>query len=477
MEWISSVLHPDAETRWSLRRMRGRGRELSRNSPHARRFLNLLRVNVVGPVGPKLQAQVRGAGGDFDRDTNDRIEKAWRRWSRSRVTVDRRLSFVALQHVLIKALATDGEVFVRKFLNFPNEFGFALQVIDADQIDETFNRERGRDTNEVRLGVEIDRLGAPVAYWVDDYPPSPSAVPRNRHRVPADQIIHLYASERANQTRGVTWFHPVMTGIKMLDGYTEAELVAARTAAAKMGFFQSTEGAIAGEVGGDSNEPITMDANPGTLEQLPAGWEFKEWDPTHPTTAFPDFVKAVLHEISSGLDVSYTALSGDLEGVSFSSIRSGTLVERDTWRVLQEWWINELLEPLYREWLNMALLTGSLSLGSFDARRFQDVRWTPRGWGWVDPLKDSQAGALAIGQGLNSRKRILSEQGLDFEEVLEELAEENKLAASHGVQLAGPPEKVESTKDDKDDDDPPPASKNGKRRSGLPGSRSFASLS
>ena len=52
-------------------------------------------------------------------------------------------------------------------------------------------------------------------------------VPRRRQRVPADQIIHLYVSERGNQTRGVTWFHPVMTGIKMLDGYTEAELVAA----------------------------------------------------------------------------------------------------------------------------------------------------------------------------------------------------------------------------------------------------------
>lgn len=68
--------------------------------------------------------------------------------------------------------------------------------------------------------------------------------------MPADQIIHLYVSERANQTRGVTWFHPVMTGIKMLDGYTEAELVAARAAGAKMDFFQSSEGASApGELG------------------------------------------------------------------------------------------------------------------------------------------------------------------------------------------------------------------------------------
>ena len=54
---------------------------------------------------------------------------------------------------------------------------------------------------------------------------------------------------------------------------------------------------------------------------------------------------------------------------------------------------------------------------------------------WVDPLKDVQAGILGIGAGLTNRaKLIVSEQGGDYEEVFEQLAEENKELAEE----AGP---------------------------------------
>ena len=324
-EWIASAVHPDQEARWGARRLRGRARELARNEGFPRQFLNLLTANVIGPTGPKLQAQVR-RGESLDRRTNARIEEAWRRWGQRPITVDRRLTWPAFQRLALRTVAIDGEVFIRKFRDFPNGWGFALQLIDADQVDEQLNRERSRSGNEIRLGVEIDPLGAPVAYWVGQYRPTLSssslAIERERERNPADEMIHHYVSDRANQTRGITWFHAVMSKIKMLGGYTEAELVAARAAAAKMGFFQSRAGEVtAGE--SETNKAIEMDANPGTLEQLPPGWEFKEWSPDHPVAAFPDFVKAMLHEIASGLGVSYTALSGDLEGVNYSSIRAG----------------------------------------------------------------------------------------------------------------------------------------------------------
>ena len=57
--------------------------------------------------------------------------------------------------------------------------------------------------------------------------------------------------------------------------------------------------------------------------------------------------------------MSYHGLSNDLTEVSFSSIRSGTLEERDQWRVLQDWFASAVLEPLFHEWLQMALLSGA----------------------------------------------------------------------------------------------------------------------
>jgi capsid protein len=68
-------------------------------------------------------------------------------------------------------------------------------------------------------------------------------------------------------------------------------------------------------------------------------------------------------------------------------------------------------------------------------RKFLDARWIPRGWAWVDPLKDTQAGVLAVQSGLASRSSLLAEQGEDFEDVLEQLAEEEDMADAAGVSI------------------------------------------
>ena len=75
----------------------------------------------------------------------------------------------------------------------------------------------------------------------------------------------------------------------MLNGYYEAEITAARVASAKMGFFTSPAGD--GYVGEDVQDEYTpiMSAEPATFEQLPAGMDFKAFDPAHPTTAFESF--------------------------------------------------------------------------------------------------------------------------------------------------------------------------------------------
>src|SRR5690606_41539034 len=56
-----------------------------------------------------------------------------------------------------------------------------------------------------------------------------------RIRVPASETIHLFTPLRPGQTRGVSWFAPILFDIRMEQGYREAEVVAARMQAAKGG--------------------------------------------------------------------------------------------------------------------------------------------------------------------------------------------------------------------------------------------------
>jgi len=134
--------------------------------------------------------------------------------------------------------------------------------------------------------------------------------------------------------------------------------------------------------------------------------------------------------------VSYNSLSSDLEGVSFSSIRSGTLEERDQWRVNQQWMIDHFLSRVYDEWLKMVLLNGALKFTFNDYDKLSAVRWQPRGWAWVDPLKDIKANTEAVTAGIKTSSEVIAEQGGDIEDVYAQLQYEKELAEKYGLNLS-----------------------------------------
>jgi lambda family phage portal protein len=231
----------------------------------------------------------------------------------------------------------------------------------------------------------------------------------------------------------------------MLGGMEEAELIASRVAASKMGFFTSPEGD--GYIGDDEEEhdgALISDAEPGVFEQLPEGVNFQTFDPQHPSTAFDSFVKTVLRGAASGLNVSYNTLANDLEGVSFSSIRSGTLEERDQWKQKQTWMIEQFCLPIYKAWLSSAILFGKLKLPATKIDKFTEVSFQSRGWSWVDPLKDVNASAASVELGVMTRSDIAASQGKNLEDIFEQLSKEKELAAQYGIELGEEDEQAQN---------------------------------
>jgi lambda family phage portal protein len=462
-DWVNApILSADQEIKGNLRLLRGRARELARNNAVARSYLKILIANVLGERGIGWQPLVHNNSGEQNIPFNQKIQKAWREWARrGNCTVDGKLSFRALQNLALKSVATDGECFVRMIPGFANKYRFALQMIDADQVDHLYSRFASREENEIRMGVEVDKWGKPVAYYVNPAHPSDLGGSLLRDRIPAEYVLHLYDPDRVSQTRGIPWFSPCMLEMRMIGGYMEAELVAARVSAAKIGFFKHTDAAAYGEATEDEHRRV--EANPGVIEELPPGLEFQAWNPEHPPVAFPNFIKAALRFVAGAMGVSYNALASDLEGVNYSSMRSGLLIERDQWKICQSFLKEDFLDPIFSGWLSMALLSGALVLDSREPSRFLEGKWEARGWPWVDPLKDVQASILGIGAGLRTRDRVISEEGGDVEEVFEQLEEEKKLADSHGLEFTidarppvinkGPKEQV--TAGDEEPETPP----------------------
>jgi lambda family phage portal protein len=448
-DFVGSNRSADSEIRWALRDIRNRSRDLERNNEYFRRYLQLLRVNVVGENGFNVQVRGRNPDNSLDRAGNNIIEGAWREFSRmGGPTVDGKMSMVDLCNHIITGLARDGEVFLQVVKGNYLRHGIAVQVIEPDRVDEEKN-ELAPNGNSIRMGVELDKkTRRPIAYHVltyhkGDYDYMLPANERKYEVIPASEMMHIYKPDRAGQTRGVPWSSAAITSLKMLHGYREAELIAARTGAAKMGFFTSPAGdgfTADGFDDVDNTVPI-YDAEAGSFHQLPAGVDFKAFDPSHPTSAFADFEKSILRGIAGGLGVSYTSLANDLEGTSYSSIRQGALEERDFYKTLHRFMIDHFLDPLYRLWLENVTSFGYIPItGETKMFKFtQDVTWRGRGFQWVDPLKEMNAAVVGLQNGIISHSDIAANYGRDAEDTFAQIQRDKETADEYGLNMAYQP--------------------------------------
>jgi lambda family phage portal protein len=447
-DWLTSALSADLETQGGLQKMRERSRSLANDNDYAKKFLALLEKNVVGAWGIRLQSKIPvEVLGGFDA-ANKEIERAWKDWGKKRnCSTSGRLCWIDVKKLAIRTMAQDGECFIRMRRYFRNsEHGFALEFIDADQVDIGLNRLRRQTAtgiqNEIRMGVEVDEFRRPVQYWIWKGHPSEGRNANQYVQIPAEEMIHLHLFRRINETRGVPWLHTACNNLHMKGEYVKAEVAAARAGASKMGFIYS-EGPDADYDSAEETDSGELEIKVGPLQigQLPHNKKFQAWDPQHPNAIFPEFIKAMLRSIASGMDVSYASLANDLREVNFSSIRVGLLEERDTYRMLHSFLIEHLITDVFDAWLPIALLK-TINLPYRMPSLYSFPKWLPRGFAWVDPMKDATANQLRLAMGLTNLEELCAEEGKDWEEVAMQRKKEidrfSELGLEASAQVAAP---------------------------------------
>ena len=445
-DWFATETSINEELRADLNGLRKRGRQLRNNNDFARKFVGMCEQNIVGPSGVRLQVRVEDRPGLSDGAANDAIESAWAEWQKV-CDVTGQMHFRDLCEALVGSLPSDGEFLVRMVqgADAGNRFNFALQVIDVDRIDTGYNGRHGDNT--VIMGIEVDAYRRPVAvHLFEAHPNDGPRTGRRRIRVPAGEVLHRFKVERAEQVRGIPWMAPGMLSLHHLGGFQLSALLAAEHGANHYGFFQQGEGAGPGpaiggvEADGDVSVNITT-SQPGMYDTLPAGYTFQPHDSKYPNEVFGPFVKTILQRIATGWRVAYHSLANDLEGVSFSSIRSGTLEERDRWMDDQEWFISAFMEPVFMAWLRLSLLSGAITmpngspLPAAKFAKFSRHEWQPRRWDWVDPKSDMEAKILSVRAGLIPPQDLAASMGYDFEDTLKAIQQAQRLAQTYGVSL------------------------------------------
>lgn len=478
-QWFPIIRSPDAEINQYRDRMVARARDLSRNDGWANGGITRILDNTVGahlrlsanPDWRYLRRLAKGFGPEWADEFRSAVEALWRAYSEDLGhwnDVSCQLSMSQQMRLGLRHKLIDGEdLFVAHWM--PERVGrgaaayaTAFLLVDPDRLSNPYQMV---DTKNLRGGVEIDDDGVPIAYHIrkahqnDWYNAAESMVWERVERVDPDgwrRVIHDFERDRAGQNRGIGIFTPVLSHAKMLARYYGVELQAATVATIfgtyvtspfdpkmiesamdsdgeELGFYQ--------DLRADWSKERPAMLNGVRVPTLAPGEAINQVQAAHPHDGFADFAHEMLRSIAAALGVSAEQITQDWSKTNYSSARAALL---ESWKTLSRRsaeFKTGTATPIYASWLQEALERGDLddvlprNAPDFieAATAYSRCDWLGVARGWVDPVKEKQGAILGLDGGLSTLKRECAEQGLDYEEVIQQRAIEVRMFKEAGL--------------------------------------------
>jgi lambda family phage portal protein len=158
-----------------------------------------------------------------------------------------------------------------------------------------------------------------------------------------------------------------------------------------------------------------------------------------PTGNFKEFEAAVLRNVAAGTGLSAQQVSNNWSDVNYSSAR-GALLE--AWKTLyrrRHDFAEGFAAPIRAAWLEESHEIDDLPLPNnapdFATCRgaYSRCRWMGPGKGWISPTEEAGAAIMRMDGALSTLEDECAEQGLEFEEVLEQRRYELSLFDKYNI--------------------------------------------
>lgn len=432
--WRTSSSDSNTEIRKGQRLLRDRARDMRRNNPYAERGISAIAANVVGyGIVPDPKGRSR---------QKKKALALWAKWAETSVCdYTGLMNFYGLQHMAMNSIPESGEVLIRRvWTPGKNILNFQLQILEADHLDNSRDYSNA-DGSRVVDGIQFSVTGHREGYWIFPQHPGDGGgrlLPLNSSIfVPESDMRLLYLPKRPGQIRGYSWLAPVMLRMRNFDEMEDAVIEQAKIAACFAGFIHTDDTGTPGIAEPTDHHDAFEHIEPGLLNRL--GQNENITFGTPPTfNGYEAYSKQSLRATSVGLGVPYEVLTGDLNGVSFTSGRMGWLEfgrNIDIWR--WQMLVPQLCETVW-QWFNEAAML------------------TPEGFtepvaaGWVaprrdliDPTKELDALEKEMRLGALSYSGMLKERGInDTEAHIELIKQDNQSIDEAGLIFDGDPRKT-----------------------------------
>lgn len=452
---VNSLMMP------ALRNLRSRSRAAVRNDPYAFNTIDKRVSNLIGTgINPRPRTE--------DPELRKLLQELWVDWVEE-ADADGLTDFYGQQALIARTVETAGECFVRlrpRSLDEGLAVPIQLQILAPEFVPHDKFEMTG-NANSIRAGIEFEPSGKRVAYWMYRSHPRESQGLNSGYnqlvRIPASQVLHIFEPVEPGQLRGLPRLSPVLKRLRSLDNYDDAVLFRQEVANLFAGFI-SRPAPEAGQVPRDpvTGQLLTTDADgftpmvalePGTMQELGPGEEVEFSKPPDAGNNYPDFMRQQLMAAAAGSGTPYELLTGDMRDVNDRALR---VVLNEFRRRLEQLqfsvYVHQLCRPVRAAWMDMAVLSGALTLPDYAQRRreYLRTRWVPQGWAYIHPVQDVQSRMLEVNAGFGSRSEMVLRTGYDAETVDAENAADQQRAQALGLNY-----RTLNTSDSTDDKDQP----------------------
>lgn len=418
--WTRSTSDANSAAQAALAPLRELSRDLRRNNGWARRGVEVIVNNTVG-------WGIEGKPLAKNPEVVAKATEIWAQWAgTTRCDYDGRLNFNGLQELATATMVESGSALIvlrRAKSTDGLSVPLRIRVLEPDYIDTTKDGMTNGD-NPIIQGIETDGKGRRVAYWLFKQHPGATQLTFGQHnpfaseRVPAEQIIHMFRSERPGQMHGVPWLASAITKLNDFDDYDDARLIQQRIA--------SCFGVIVTDVNGDNDPLGTQDPDddqletlePGMVKTISPGKSIEVLNPPS-TTGHSEYTTTNLQRIAASIGVTYEDLTGDYSRVNFSSARMARLSH---WQNVFKWrWhtvIPQLCDGVW-DWIMQ------MAAGLENWPEVPTAQWTAPPMPMLEPDKEGLALTRLVRSGALTLSEAIRQQGNDPAAHLQEYADSN----------------------------------------------------
>ena len=415
------------EIRSSADNLRAMSRTISINTPLGKRAVQYQVDNVIGE-GINPQVRILRTDEKPNKQLNTEIMTQFEFWAHStkRFSKNKRINWRRFQQLVERSRFIDGEVFIR--IHEGDEF--KLEIVEAARC--KYGDRSNTEDGYILDGIEYDNDDIPIRYWFQEINQSTQTEGGNAIGVPADEIIHYYRELFPDQRRGIPEAVANIDTMNQYNQFAYATLVQKRAAASSMGFItQDKDGQENIDITTEEDDAqyvapdIIQEFEAGTIHQLPAGHDIKQFTSTQGGDDFISFTDRLEDHLAMGYGFYKQGWKGDTANINYSAARFGDQAQRVMFKSVQRDLKEQVFEVIFEKWIEWAILNEKLNLKMTAIPLVMNqISWTYPKWESIDPIKDSQKDAIDVDNGFKSAADVIIGRGEDPDIVFAQIEQE-----------------------------------------------------